>query len=107
MYASGWVIASVRTLLVARLAVMLATVPLEQELHVGHVGARRVHPHSGGDPPDLPVHQPQHDVDVVDHEVIDHGVVLHAGHDGPSRRDSTRIGFATILRSSCTAPSRR
>ena len=29
------------------------------------------------------------------------------GTNGPSRRDSTRIGFATILRSSWTAPLNR
>ena len=42
-----------------------------------HGGALRGELHRGR------VHQVQDDVDVVDHEIHDHGVVLHPGHEGP------------------------
>ena len=57
---------------------------LEADLHVGHVGltgmdgaAQAVHATR------LAIHQPQHDVDVMDHEIHDHGVVLHPGYERP------------------------
>ena len=97
MYASGWVMASVRTLCsVARLAVMLATVPLSNRICTLATSERAEWTRGADrrDPPDLAVHQPEHDVDVVDHEVHDHRVVLHAGHERaePAGLDQDRVG---------------
>jgi hypothetical protein len=55
---------------------------VEHDLHGGHVGDRRVHRRADrGDLAGLAVDQVQHDVDVVDHQVHHHRVVLHARHE--------------------------
>src|SRR6267142_443717 len=56
----------------------------EADLHGGHVGDLAVHGGAlGGQPHGGRVHQVQHDVDVVDHEIHHHGVLLHARDEGP------------------------
>ena len=58
---------------------------IEEDLHVGDVGTAPSGPRAPGrrDPPRLAVHEAQHDVDVVDHQVHDDRVVLHPRHEGP------------------------
>ena len=85
MYASGWVMARVRIFSsVARLAVMVAMAPESKRICTLATSVDRecTEAPDRGDLARLAVHEAEHDVDVVDHEVHDHGVVLHARHEG-------------------------
>src|SRR6266566_1094485 len=66
---------------------------LEADLHVGDVGRGGMDggPHRG-EPPGRRVDEPQHDVEVVDHQVHHHAVLLHARGEGPepARLDEDR-----------------
>src|SRR5688572_611309 len=56
---------------------------LEPDLNAGNVGHVRVHGGAArGELTRGRAHEGKHDVDVVDHEVHDHGVLLHAGYEG-------------------------